>query len=684
MKRRTWLSLTAVAAAFLITSCPNPVMDANNPAPARSLANNAGWARDWGDYDNWAAWGDPGDWRGPMPSDLSITVNKIRGLSRHFMKGVDISMLAQIEASGGRFYQENGRARDALQILREHGVNWVRLRIWNNPVFPPGTTSYHGTPVSPGPAGGGNDNETVVRGLARRARALGMRVYLDFHYSDFWADPGKQDTPAAWRGMTAAQLERAVYDYTKQVIRDMQSDGAAPDMVEIGNEVNNGMLWPIGQRAGAKTDPAGYVEFNRLLNSGAKAVRDTSRFTKIMVHIANDSGLSGAQAFFDNVDPVVDYDIIGLSYYPYWHGTLGDLQMIMNTLSARYRKPIVIAEMAYAFTSANGDSQGNSWAGTDPISGGFDVSVQGQSTSMRNIMEAVSNVPRGAGLGAFYWEPDWIPVQGAGWITGQGDGWDNQAWWDFNGKPLESMWTYRLVSESPGSKLPVTITSIPPIAVQTTVGTVPALPATVVAGFSDASFNPVSVAWDAVNPSQYAAVGTFTVSGTVTGTSLNATANVTVVVLNFAVNGGFETGSLAPWTTSAMSGGSPVSAFSVENSSPSGNTHTGSYDGSYWYGSPYTFDVHQTVTGLAAGTYVMTAWVMGVTAPSSIATPLDIYADNGTKLTAAVTNTGWQQWAQYTISGITVGAPGQLVIGFEGNLLGGDWGKLDDVVLTRQ
>jgi arabinogalactan endo-1,4-beta-galactosidase len=206
----------------------------------------------------------------------------------------------------------------------------------------------------------------------------------------------------------------------------------------------------------------------------------------------------------------------------------------------------------------------------------------------------------------------------------------------------------------------------------------------VVAGFSDASFSAVSVTWDSVSPSLYASVGTFTVSGTVAGTSLKASANVTVVVPNFAVNGGFETGSLAPWVTSAMSEGSPVSAFSVENSSPSGNTHTGSYDGSYWYGSPYTLDVHQTVTGLAPGTYVLTAWVMGVTAPSSLAMPLDIYADNGTRATAAVTNTGWQQWAQYEISGITVGASGQLVIGFEGNLSGGDWGKLDDVVLTKQ
>ncbi len=679
MKRRVLLSLTAAAASLVMVSCPNPTID--NAPPARTSADFSGGQEGRADWGDWGDWGDRGERRGPMPSDLSITVNKIRGLSPRFMKGVDISMLAQIEASGGLFYQEDGTARDALEILRDHGVNWVRLRIWNNPVFPPGTTLYHGTSVVPGPAGGGNNDESVVRGLARRAKALGMRVYLDFHYSDFWADPGKQDTPAAWRSLTAAQLEQAVYDYTKQVLRDMRSDGAAPDLVEIGNEINNGMLWPIGQRSGAKTDPAGYVELNRLLNAGAKAVRDTSRFTKIMIHIANDSGLSGAQSFFDNVDPVVDYDCIGLSYYPYWHGSLADLQTIMNTLTARYHKPVIIAETAYAFTSANGDAQGNSWSGTDPISGGFEVSVQGQATAMRNIMEAVSKVPRDRGLGVFYWEPDWIPVPGAGWITGQGDGWENQAWWDFSGKPLESMWTYRLVSESPGRKVPTTITSITPTAVQTTVGVAPTLPATVVAFFSDASYRPVSVTWNAVDPSQYASVGSFTVGGTVAGTSLTATANVSVVEINYAVNGGFETGSMSPWTTSAMSGGSPVSVFGVENSSPSGNTRTGSYVGSYWYGSAYTFDVHQIVTGLTAGTYTLRAWVMGAGAPTS----LDIYADNGTtKAVSAVTNTGWRDWHQYTISGIAVDASGQLVIGFEGNMSGADWGKLDDVVLTRQ
>jgi arabinogalactan endo-1,4-beta-galactosidase len=679
MKSSVLLAATAAAALLALTSCPNPTVNGSSGQPLQEEAKYMTAA----DYTGWAdQYTDPpdlGEWRRLVPKHLSITVNRIKGLSPHFMKGVDISMLAQIEACGGTFYQEDGRARDALKILKDHGVNWVRLRIWNNPVFPPGTTSYHGTPVSPGPAGGGNDDETVVRSLAKRARALGMRVYLDFHYSDFWADPGKQDIPAAWKGMTAPQLEQAVYEYTRKVIRDMQSDGGAPDIVEIGNEVNNGILWPIGQIAGAKTDPASYVEFNRLLNKAAKAVRDTSPWSKIMIHIANDAGLSGAQTFFDNVARAVDFDVIGLSYYPYWHGSLADLQTVMNTITARYRKPVIIAEMAYAFTSANADSQSNSWAGTDPMAGGFEVSVQGQATAMREIMEAVSNVPRDRGLGVFYWEPDWIPVPGAGWITGQGDGWENQAWWDFNGKPLESMWTYRLVSES-RSHLQATITSIPALAIQTTVGVAPVLPATVWAFFSDASYNQVPVTWAAVDPSQYAATGTFSVTGTVAGTDLTATATISVVEINYAVNGGFETGSLAPWVTSATSGGAAVSAFSVENSSTTGNTHTGSYDGSYWYGSAYTFDVHQTITGLAAGTYKMTAWVMGAGSPIS----LDIYAENGTKATAAVTNTGWQQWHQYTISGIAVGASGQLVIGFEGDMSAGDWGKLDDVVVTRQ
>lgn len=383
----------------------------------------------------------------PIPSDLSIAVDRVSGLRPDFMKGADISMLAQIEASGGTFRQEDGAARDALEILHDHGVSWIRLRIWNNPVFRSGATTYHGISVTPGLEGGGNCDETAVRRMARR-KGPGNEGLSRLPLQRFLGGSPHAGHPRRMGGHEGRPVEKAVFDYTQQVILDMKSDGAAPDMVEIGNEVNNGILWPLGRRSGAATDPAGYVELNRLLGQASKAVRSASPSSKIMIHIADDGGLGGVEAFFDNVDHAVDYDCIGLSYYPYWHGSLADLQTIMDTITTRYGKPVVIAEMAYPFTGRNGDTQANSWSGRDPASGGFDVSVQGQATAMRDIIEAVSRVPDGRGLGVFYWEPDWIPVPGAGWITGQGDVWDNQAWWDFNGTPLESMWTYRLASGS--------------------------------------------------------------------------------------------------------------------------------------------------------------------------------------------------------------------------------------------
>ncbi len=614
----------------------------------------------------------------PIPRNLGIIVRRIDGLSPSFIRGADVSMLAQIEASGGKFRRDDGAVGDPLAILRDHGVNWVRLRLWNHPFFAKETTIGGIRNPAGAPVGGGNDDEQVVIGLAKQAKALGLSVLLDFHYSDFWADPGNQQTPAAWAGLSAPELERAVHDYTERVLRDMAAAGAAPDMVQIGNEINNGMLWPVG-RVGPGSE--GYDELIRLLDAGVSAVRTADPRAKIMIHIA-DNGTAAVKRFFDQVSPRVDYDVIGLSYYPYWHGTLSELRSTLDTVAARYDKPIVIAETAYPFTDKNADSTPNTFSGDDPVAGGFAVSVQGQATEIRDVMAALAAIPDHRGLGLFYWEPDWIPVKGAGWMTGAGDGWENQAWWDFKGRPLASMWTYRLVSESTVTEAP-TLASVTDLAVRTSVNQRPELPDRIPAYFSDGSIAAVPVRWERIDPSAYAREGSFTVSGSVEGTTLKASAVVTVT-RNAVVNGGFESGSLAPWQVEGTSGGGPVTAFTVEKSPPSNNSHSGSYTGSYWYGSPYTFKVFQTIRGLAPGAYTLRAWVMGASGkPGTTPVSLRLFAESGGRTwDAPVINTGWRKWVHYAVSDIVVDQSGRCTIGLAGDMHAGDWGKLDDVELT--
>src|SRR3972149_10342518 len=256
-----------------------------------------------------------------IPSSLSIKVNPIPGLSPDFIKGVDVSMLAEIEKNGGIYYDTDGQQKDCLTILRNHGVNWIRLRLWNNPVFTADRIALEnlqeGNNVQPGdPVGGGNCDLETVRGVAQRAKALGMKFSLDFHYSDFWADPGRQPTPAAWADLSPSEMEEALYEYTKSVLTDLQENNAAPDMVAIGNEVTSGICWPTG-----KIVNDDYTEFIKLLEKGSQAVREVLPDAKIMIHL-NDGGNNATfRKMFDKLESAsLDYDIIGLSYYPYWNG----------------------------------------------------------------------------------------------------------------------------------------------------------------------------------------------------------------------------------------------------------------------------------------------------------------------------------------------------------------------------
>ncbi|MDE6015926.1 MAG: glycosyl hydrolase 53 family protein [Acetatifactor sp.] len=356
-----------------------------------------------------------------------------------FIKGMDVSTLLEEEACGAKYY-DHGREADLFDILKNYGVNSIRLRLWNDPYDEKGNPYGAGT----------NDLEKTII-LARRAKEHGMGWLLDFHYSDFWADPGKQIVPKAWRGLDEAGLEQAVYDYTVEVMKRLEKEELLPSMVQVGNELTNGLLWPTGKKPE-------YDNMARYINAGIRGVRFVDRQVPIMIHLDN-GGLNEMyvdwfEHFMERCEP---FEIIGLSYYPFWHGTMEQLEFNMRDMARRYGKQLVVAEVSMGFTME--DYRDREKLPKDELKGmatraelvehlEYPMSPQGQADFMRDIMTRIQSVPGGAGF--YYWEPAWIPVYGCGWAneaaliyTGEqgpgGNEWANQALFDYDGNVLPAL-----------------------------------------------------------------------------------------------------------------------------------------------------------------------------------------------------------------------------------------------------
>lgn len=327
-----------------------------------------------------------------------------------FIKGMDISTLLEEETCGARYY-DNGVEQDLFAILKAYGTNSVRLRLWNDPYAPDGT-----------PYGAGTNGLDKVIVLAERAKKYQIGYLLDLHYNDFWADPGKQTTPKAWQGMNEDELEAAVYQYTKEVMQTLKDKDLLPEMVQVGNELTNGLLWPSGRKP----------EFDRIakyLNAGIRAVREIQADIPIMIHLDNGGFNEMYVEWFDEftkrAEPI---DIIGLSYYPFWHGTMEDYRdregKPLDQLKGMATKPELVEKLDYPMTK------------------------EGQTSFMKDLMELIADIPGGEGF--YYWEPAWISVPGCGWATeaalaytGEkgpgGNEWANQALFDYDGNALPAL-----------------------------------------------------------------------------------------------------------------------------------------------------------------------------------------------------------------------------------------------------
>ncbi|MBN2146248.1 MAG: glycosyl hydrolase 53 family protein [Anaerolineales bacterium] len=330
--------------------------------------------------------------------------------------GADISSLTKSEDLGGVYRYSDGTEADALQILKDYGMNYARLRVWVDPI-----DGYHG--------------KEELLAMAFRLKEQGIQLLVDFHYSDNWADPGKQYKPAAWEDYDFEQLTQAVYDHTYDVCSSLVAQGTPPDMVQVGNEINAGMLWPDG-------DYNHFDNLAALLTVGYQAVKDSSSSTLVMLHIAEGGDNDLARWWFDNITRRnVPFDVIGISYYPFWHGSLPQLQYNLNDISARYERDVIVVETAYAFTDQEDDFLSNIVSREMAISG-YPLTPEGQRAMLRDIMAVVRAVPDGRGLGIFYWDATWTAVAGNGWDSTDpqsGNAWENQALFDFDDRALPAL-----------------------------------------------------------------------------------------------------------------------------------------------------------------------------------------------------------------------------------------------------
>jgi arabinogalactan endo-1,4-beta-galactosidase len=332
------------------------------------------------------------------------------------MRGADVSSLQRALDLGQKYYNASGVEQNPLDILQSIGVNYVRLRVWVNPVS-------------------GYNNMDKVVAFAPQVKSRGMKLLIDLHYSDSWADPGKQYKPAAWNGHTLAQLKTDVYNHTYNVCTALKNAGATPDMIQVGNEITPGLLWEEGRISNNN-----FANAAALVKEGYNAVKACNSSTLVMLHTDRGGSNADARWWYDGMQAQgVSWDVTGLSYYCYWHGTIPAMQSNVSDIKSRYSKPVVIVETSYTFTTGSGDSFTNVITAATPCAG-YPASATGQVNFFNDVKTAIKNA---GGEGVFWWEPTWVGTAGNGWdptnINGTGSEWDNQAVFDFSFKLLPNI-----------------------------------------------------------------------------------------------------------------------------------------------------------------------------------------------------------------------------------------------------
>ena len=634
--------------------------------------------------------------------EADIIVDKVSGCDDDFITGVDVSSYLSEKNSGVSYYDFDGNElsnQGFFDFLSDCGVNYVRIRVWNDPTDEDGN----------GYGGGNCDIDTAVK-IGKWVTAAGMKVLIDFHYSDFWADPGKQTAPKAWSDMTVDEKTEAVEEYTTESLQKLLDAGVDVGMVQIGNETNNGI-------AGEKT----WANMAKIFSAGSAAVRqiseDNDKDILVAVHFTNPETSGRYAGYAANLEKYgVDYDVFASSYYPYWHGSLSNLTSVLSNIAETYDKKVMVAETSYVHTLEDGDGHTNTeYEGKTSDAFNYDISVQGQADSVRGVVNAVASIDNG--IGVFYWEPAWIPVQvydadaddadevlasnkeiwetyGSGWASSYagdydsdakewygGSAVDNEAWFDFEGHALASAKIFSYVRT--GATAPVSITRIDVDDVSVELGDEITLPENATVVYNDGTTMTGAVTWneDELSAAIKAGVGEYTISGTVVvdDEETDVSCTLTISPVNLISNPGFEDGS-DNWTITDISNTDGKNGVSAQ--ADSSNVRSGSMCLKFWDNEDIYFTAEQEVT-LDKGVYKFGGYVEGGDCGDDA--ELLIYATiDGDTLSTETTVTGWQNWVNPEVTAIEISEDNTTItVGVSVKASSGGWGAWDDFYLYR-
>lgn len=661
-----------------------------------------------------------------IPSRIAeINVKKV-ALADDFITGADLSSYVALRESGVEFKDENGRSlsdSEFFAYLKEGGMNWVRIRIWNDPYDARGN-GY----------GGGNNDLEKAKKIGVLATNAGMKVLMDFHYSDFWADPNKQKAPKAWANYTLEEKEKAVYDYTLDCLNQLRAAGVNVGMVQVGNETNNGICGVTGSYDQA-SDKTSWADMKKIFNAGSKAVRDFDKTCLVAVHFTDpQKGFSEIAARLDDATDGerVDYDVFASSFYPFGHGNTAKVRDSLAYVAKTYNKKVMVAETSWPTTLTDGDGLGylSPTENTVYPDEDYGVSVQGQADEMRDLIDKVNQINtenQGEALGVFYWEPAWISPYyikdengndnmdlykknqemwekyGSGWASSYsveydpddagkwygGSAMDNSSWFDFDGTALPTAKIYSLIRTGATTEKAKEISSVQSqiIVAHNQGEEIQWNELKPVARYNDGSTEELPVTWNQAEREDVDkdTAGVYVVNGTAVGNDdYRRSYPVTLILTvsknnekgNWLTNPGFEDNKIDPWTVSPASNNIKTSTEDPHNKS--------TYGLHFWEQTDFEFVLSQEVTP-APGTYRFGAFIQGGGADNERDVQyafVELTRRGQTKTYRKEFELdGWLKWSNPEIKDIVVEEGDKLKVGVRIKAKGGTWGTIDDCYL---